>query len=470
VPGTRGKAPFEVLMQQWQVVQHCYSENSDKIDELSTTVQRHSFSLQEVSLVLEEERTFSAGLNAGLREFFESVSRRFDAIDQKIKEQLGVDRNARDRQFETLLEIVREKLPARMVDVFEEGLFREKTAREDSNAKLRKTIEVERAIRKKMQTELMREREAREQLSDRIERRMELINCLSSARSCTNNEAAREIMQFGTSPKFGNETGANATFAMALTDSTHMTPMDSSTEGLDAAADHQIGSPPPCTLQLLSGPIFGHGTGDTSNKETDCQFQTGGECLTANSRNRASLTGTWRFNSKHGWTRESCPPVQLSTQQKQQKSPSMIPGVMSPPCSGVMSTPCPTPTHKSPRGMSVDLFTPPGSACILHGIAPRLAVPSMLEVTRLQVEQPPAQVQQQQPQQQQQGPQLRPQTQQQQKSQQNPSSLPSLSCTMPLNSLDLPEKEYTFGDVLARKARRSSALIPGSRSKGPKWL
>jgi len=85
VPGTRGKAPFEVLMQQWQVVQHCYSENSDKIDELSTTVQRHSFSLQEVSLLLEEERTFSAGLNAGLREFFESVSRRFDAIDQKIK-------------------------------------------------------------------------------------------------------------------------------------------------------------------------------------------------------------------------------------------------------------------------------------------------------------------------------------------------------------------------------------------------
>jgi len=322
-------------MQQWQLVQHCFSENSDKVDELSTAVQRLSFLFEEVSLLLEEERTFSAELNAGFREFSESASRRFDAIDQNVKEQLVTERNVRERQFQTLPDIVWEELQARMVDMFEEGLFRERTTREDSNVQLRKSSRWrEQSGKDKMLREIVRERRAREQLRDRIEHRMELISCLSGTRSSTNNESARELMQLGTAPKFRSEADANATFATAVTN-TSMTPMDSSTEDMDVPSAHQTGSPPPCTLQLLSGPKFVCGTGGAIGIEEDCRLEGGEKRLKANGGNPANLTGTWRLDSKNGWTRDSRPAVQLNTQQQQQrKYASVIVGAKTPARSG----------------------------------------------------------------------------------------------------------------------------------------
>jgi len=397
-----------LLIQQWQLVQHCFSQNSDKVDELNTTVQG-------LSSTLEAEQTFSAGLNACLREFSESVSRRFDAIDQNIKEQLVIERKVRERQFQALAQIVREEFQSRMVHVFEEGLLREKTAREDSSAQLREIIEAERGIRRKMQRELMREKEAREQLRSKIEHRLEPIGYRSGARSCTNSESPRDRKKFGTAPKLRSEADANATLATAVV----------------------------------------RGTGGTNNMEEDCRLQAAGKHLTA-SGSPASLTGTWQFNSTNGWTRFSIPAVQLGTQQQQQKSQSVVLSVNSPRWSG------PGPLHKSPQVFHLDAQAsgpgPRGSAdCTSRGISPRL-VPSMLEVTQLQVQHQlqRAQVQQQpQLQQQHQVQQQVQQQQQSQKPQQSQQKHPSLSpllrtlqsrmqrSSMPFNLLDLPERERT---------------------------
>jgi len=272
---------LELLIQQWQLVQHCFSENSDKVDELNTTVETLSSSL-------EVEQMFSVGLNTGLKTFSESVSRRFDAIDQNIKEQLVIERKVRDGQFEALAQIVREfveEFQACMVGVVEEGLLREKTAREDSNAQLRKIIEGERAIRRKMERVLVREKEAREQLMrDRIENR---VSCAVAKDATIKRsmsvpipqlyESARELMQLGT---VRSGVGTNATLATAVTNPSK-TSKDSSSESMDAPSTHRAGSSLPCTLQLQSGPNFTRGG------------SINGDSLTANGGNTARLTGTW---------------------------------------------------------------------------------------------------------------------------------------------------------------------------------
>jgi len=295
------KAHLEVILQQWQLVQHCFSDNSDKVVELDTKVQSLSSSL-------EVQRTFSAGLNQGLKELFETVRRHLDAVDQNMKEQLVVERKARERQLQAF--------ETRMVSVFEEGLFREKRDREDLNAELRKVVEEERAILRKTQRELRCEKEAREQLRDSIEQlrdsieqRMESISCSSSAWSSNYDDSARDFMHFGTAPKLRSKVSADATFATAVANAP-MAPIDSRTAGIKAAATNQTGPPPPsCTLPFVETPSFG---GDKEQK------QAAGDHLTANSEKHASLTGTWRLTSNKGWTRFSLPAMQFETQQQQQ--------------------------------------------------------------------------------------------------------------------------------------------------------
>jgi len=447
---------LDLLIQQWQLVQHSFSENLDKVDELNTTVQRLSSSLQ-------VEQMFSVGLNRRLGKLSESVNRRLDAIDQTIKERLVIERKGREEQFQALAQIVSEfskEFQTQTVTVIEEGLLREKTARDDSNAQLRKIIDAERAVRRKMQRELVCEKEAREQMRDR----MGPASCCSGAQSCSSiasgvaasdaaikstmsvpvpqlYESARELMQFGTAPKLRSEAGVTAAFATAVANAS-MPSIGSST----AAAAHRTGSATP----LPSSSNLVPSTGGTSNIEEDCQLQAAEKRLTAGSGNPPSLTGTWQFNSENGWTRFSLPAVQLETkQQQQQQQPRPMVRMVKPPlCSGASHP------HNSSRVVSLRVSTPRVSAdWALLGISPKL-VPSMLEVTQLQVQQQHAQVQQQPQLQQHQVHQQVRQQQQTQQPQRSQKRLPlsRLLCTlssrtqrssMPFNSLDLPEREQT---------------------------
>jgi len=487
----RSAAEIErIILQQWQVVQHCFSENVKKVNELNAKVQRLSASL-------EHEKTFSAGLDACLKDLSENLKSRFAAIDETInvqlvserrlaaidetiKEQLVSERQERERQLQALEEIVVFQLY-----VFEEGLSRENTAREESNAQLLTLIEEERAVRREMLRQLACEKEPPEHSGDKNEKK-EANSCLSSARSCIQNSSSGERLRFCTPPKFRSDAGLRAA-AVSLAVNARMTPTgrkDKASSMEDSAASHQSGSPPLHSSLPSSSPVVSHGTSGTSNTEEGCRKQAAGKRFRVFTESPASLTGTWRPTS-NGWTRASLPAQLPGNRQEQEQQQQMHRR--------------PSFVHTSPQGLSPHVSTPGNGLsvdCALLGVgrmqsyeskSPRL-VP--VEVTQLPVQHQYAQVQQPQQSQQPQQPQLQQQQLQQPQQQQRQQQfnqvhekcwlqIQTQHSLIPCKSLvDLPAREQTHDGCLpisvsvhrSSCVQRSSSWSADDRSMGTKGL
>lgn len=147
-------------MEQWQVLQQCFSESSLQMGVLKKKV-------QDLTRSVDEERAVAVGLERCLRDFRQTTQERFEELDRTISELLAGEQRAREKQYDSLQEMIKEEVRARMICA-----FHERAAREQSHSHLLRMLEDEKADRedshRQVKEQLAKQRASREQSCNRL--------------------------------------------------------------------------------------------------------------------------------------------------------------------------------------------------------------------------------------------------------------------------------------------------------------
>mmetsp|Transcript_53195 Transcript_53195/g.105636 ORF Transcript_53195/g.105636 Transcript_53195/m.105636 type:complete len:490 (-) Transcript_53195:70-1539(-) len=199
------RVQLESLMEQWQVLQQCFSESSLQMGVLKKKV-------QDLTRSVDEERAVAVGLERCLRDFRQTTQERFEELDRTISELLAGEQRAREKQYDSLQEMIKEEVRARMICA-----FHERAAREQSHSHLLRMLEDEKADRedneRQVKEQLAKQRASREQSCSRL---LEPSSATSSSMwpsaapmgggSATRSSCGWESAPLGT-PAFGDGAG-----------------------------------------------------------------------------------------------------------------------------------------------------------------------------------------------------------------------------------------------------------------------